>query len=76
MAYHRVSLAISSTGNVYVVFLKHYLFICSLDKASHMLGAMMRCQEGSPVSLALVGACRTDGVVKTAGPQTGQMAPS
>lgn len=61
---------------LYVVSLKHYLFICLLAKVSHMLGAMMRCQEGSPVSPALVGACKTDGVVQTAGPQTGQMAPS
>lgn len=57
-----------------VVFLKHYLCVCLLAKASHMLGAELRCQETSPVSPALVGACRTDGRVQTAGPQAGQMA--
>ena len=77
MGYHKVSLVISSPGNVSLcVFLKHYLFICLLAEASHMLGAVLRCQKGSPVPPGLIGACRTDGVVQTAGPQTRQMAQS
>lgn len=59
-----------------VIFCKHYLFICLLTKASYKLGAALTHQERSPVFPALIGACRTDGRVQTAGPQTGQMAHS